>query len=72
MRVDGAAADSKLEHVGLADDDGPRRLEPCDGLGVVGIHAAPQELRAGRADGPGHGDVVLHGERQAVQGTVVR
>ena len=67
VRDDGGSAIGKLVHVELAEDDGSGPLEPGHYLGVfvrntIGKHSAP-----GGRPHPRRVDVVLEGDRDAVQ-----
>ena len=66
-RVERVAARAELRRVGLADDDGARRLEPLDREGVVVGHVVLEDLRAPRgADALGRRQV-LDRHRHAVE-----
>ncbi len=67
MRIGRGAAPCELVHVGLADEDRARLAQP-GGDGRVGIgHPIAEHLAARGRARAAHGDVVLQGDRNAVQ-----
>ena len=55
--------------VGLADNDGARRLQPLHGGGVVGRNKTVQDAGRRRRAHPAYAEVVLDGDRHACQWT---
>ena len=58
-------------HVGLADDDGPRATQTGDGLSVLRRHIIGQVGSTADRAHTSRLVAVLHGDRQAVQGSEV-